>query len=353
MRIITPLQTLSAAAAIMLLAACSGGGPSAFAPKPASPQSGAPFLAGRIPDVYNPFARLNITARNGHHIIGRYACPATGPVKYVSDAANNVIDVFSGKFAGQAPCGQITTGVALPWGMYVKASTHDLYVANSGDFNILVFHRGQTTPYNTYTDPTGQVTIDVTVANDGTIIASNVTSQNGRQAGSLSTWIGGPNGGTFVGNFLMTNDIVGYTVTVQKDGTIYYNDIDNTIHRGVLWSLKCPAGACGAQSQVAGVSFAFPGGMGSDDAEDLLAIDQTAATADTFELPNPSPSTFPLAGNPVFMAINELDHHLFVTDTLNHDTAEYSYPGGKLIGTVPGNPNGNPIGVAIDPGHAR
>jgi hypothetical protein len=239
----------------------------------------------------------------------------------------------------------------------VRTSTHDLYVANTGAHNVLVFHRGELRAYNTYTDPTLQIPGDVTVAGDGTIIASNIINVRNHEGGSLSTWIGGANGGTFVGNFRMINSKSGGFVTVQKNGTVYYNDVENT-DTGALWSLSCPAGACGVQTQVAGVRFGYPGGMGSDASDDLLANDRGDATADTFELPNPVPSTFSLQHGgrppePAGMAINALDRHWFVADLNTNDALEYTYPGGRLIGKVPGNPDGAAIGIAVDPGHAR
>jgi hypothetical protein len=328
MRIPTPIQALSAAAAITLLVGCSGS--SAFAPKPASPHSGARHLMGQ------PLA-------------GYYSCPATGSIEYVSDFKNNIINVYAGKFAGQAPCGQIGSGLPNnPQELFDQTVTHDLYVANMGGNNVLVFHRGQMTPYNTYTDPSAQDPEDVTVAPDGTVIASNQTSADFLEAGSISTWIGGPNGGTFVGNFPMMKDLEGLSVTVKKNGTIYYSDEDRRSDHGALWSLMCPAGACGIQTRVF-VDFLSPTGLAFDDTGDLLAVDETKFTADTFELPNPRPSKFPLAGDPIGLAISNSDHHLFSTELINNDAAEYSYPSGVLIGKVPGNPGGDPAGIAVDP----
>ena len=349
MRILTPIGALSAAATVALLAGCSGG--SAIAPKPATPQHGAQFASGRMADV---FSRLGIKAHpnSGHHVKSFNACPAKGPIKYVSDYNNNVVNIFVGKFAGQAPCGTITSGLRSPWGMYVKSDTHDLYVANDAGHDILVFHRGQLTAYNTYKDPTSQDPVDVTVAGDGTVIATNLVQINFLENGSISTWIGGPNGGTFVGNFPMVNGGEGLFVTVQKNGTVYYDDLVGQTNAGALFSVSCPAGACGAQTQVAGVSFNSPGGLGSDEKEDILAV-EGLGVADIFNLPNPHPRTFPLAGAPTGMAINKLDRHWFVADGLNNDAAEYLYPGGKLVGTVPGNSGGGTFGVAVDPGHAR
>jgi len=354
MRASTSIKGLSAATALALLAACSG--TSAVMQKAESPQPGANFRMGHVPAVLNQFGQVTISSRTDQRMASHYSCPATGPIKYASDSRNNIINVYVGRFAGQAPCGQITSGVVAPQGLYVKIDTHDLYVANMGGFNVLVFHRGQTTSYNTYTDPGVQFTNDVAVAKDGTIIASNQRQRKaGGELGSVSTWIGGPNGGKFVGTYPMTNDEQGGFVTVRMNGTVYYNDFDATTGHGALWSLSCPAGVCGAQTRVAGVSLRSPGGMVFDPRDDLLAVNSDLSvhksTADTFELPNPKPKTFALVGIPFGMAINELDDHWFVADPQNNDAAEYLYPSGKLVGTVPGNLGGDLIGIAIDPGY--
>ena len=318
------LSTVGAASAIVVLTGCSGGS-SALAPGPATPQGAAQV----------------------RHIENHFACPTTGSIEYVSGISNGSINVYAGQFAGQAPCGQITDGLISPSGLFVLASTHDLYVADFGGANVQVYHRGQTTPYNTYFDPSVQDVFDVAVAPDGTVLATNYHSRNKTERGSISTWIGGPNGGTFVGNFPMQHSNDGYDVTVRNNGIVYFSYRTRN-SRGELWKMRCPAGACATQTQVAGVLFEFPGGMQFDNSDDLIAADQ-AGLADTFELPNPNPKTFAVVGQPVDMALSGSDHHLFIADALNHDAAEYSYPGGKLIGTVPGSPLGGPDGIAVDP----
>ena len=229
----------------------------------------------------------------------------------------------------------------------MKAASHDLYVANANGENIQVFHRGSTMPYNVYVDPSGQYPRDVTIAKDGTLIASNLYGP--RQAGgSISTWITGPKGGIFVGNFRMPNSSQGESVTVKKNGTVYYSDVDIPTNRGVVWSLSCPLGACGPPIQVAGVSFNRAGGMDIDNTGDLVIIDTYGLRVDTFELPNPNPFSFPLQLNhPTYMALNKLNYHLFVADYVNNVAAEYLYPSGVLVGTVPG--SGRAFGIAVDP----
>ena len=328
------LSVLTAVTAFALLAGCSGSGTSAIAPKSAAPSGHAQIIAQSV--------------RNPQPHVGYDSCPANGQIEYAADTLHAVINVYAGNFAGQPPCGKITAGLLQPLGLHVDVATHDLYVANSGDSNILVFHRGQTASYNAYVDQTGhQMPIDVTLTPDGTLIASNLGQWTGPELGSISTWIAGPNGGTFVGNFPMTNDAQGGFIAAKSNGTIYFNDIDSTTNRGALWSLKCPAGACGTQTQVAGVSFLEPAGMAIDSTGDLLVTD-TSGLGETFELPNPHPKKFPLFGFPYGVAINQSGHHIFIADWSGPRVQEYAYPSGTFIGAVKGAQYGWLRGVAVD-----
>jgi hypothetical protein len=237
----------------------------------------------------------------------------------------------------------------IPTGLHVQAATHDLYVANEYGEDIVVFHRGQIEAYNTYTDPSVQLPIDVTVAPDGTVLASNYTNRAQSEKGSISTWIAGPNGGTFVGNYPETNSYQGAYIAVRKNGTVYFDDVDRNNLQGFVWKVSCPAGACGVQTQVAGVVLQFPGGIAFDKTGDMLVTDVFAATADTFELPNPAPSTFAMAGEPWDMAISTGDRSIFTFNSFRNEALEYSYPGGTLIGTVTGASGGAIGGIAVDP----
>jgi hypothetical protein len=171
---------------------------------------------GRIPVALSPRAFLKVNVSSGRHFTSYDTCPATGTIEYLSDYSNNVVNIYFGKFAGQAPCGQIAS-LSHPQGMFVKGSTHDLYVANTGANDVVVFHRHAKTPYKTYTDPGVQNPDDVTVARDGTVIAANIFQPMGHEQGSISTW---HSDGTFVGNFPMPNSFEGLYVTVQKNGTL-------------------------------------------------------------------------------------------------------------------------------------
>lgn len=351
MTILTPQQKCVVIAGIALLAGCSSG--TAISPEPPILRDSARSQANRDPIFFNRLAALTNSLGSKHQVIGHDNCPRSATLEYVSDYNYDLVDIYAGKFAGQPPCGQITAGITFPLGVFVKTDTHDLYVCNSvfGGFNILVFRRGQITPYNGYTDPSGNIISDVTVADDGTVIASNAFEAGHVGTGSISTWISSPTGGTFIGDFPLKNRGAGSGITVQKNGLVYYEDIDANKEVSV-WSVSCPAGVCGTQTQVSASALVGDGfaGIKSDDAGDILINDFVALTADTFVLPNRTPATFPLTGSPSGLAIDEQHHHWFVADPVNDIASEYLYPSGVLIGTVTENPRGQMIDIAVDPG---
>lgn len=295
-------------------------------------------------------SRTDVNAQARHRHANFYACPANGPIEYVSDSTNGVINVFAGKFAGQSACGQISSGITEAVGMTVQESTHDLYVANWKGGNVLVFHRGQTTPYNSYVDPAGQYPSDVAISKDGVIAASNSYC-------SISTWIAGPNGGAFVGSFAKADcrsalDIT--FLTIKDDDTVYYMSDRPGPNRSRLWAVACPAGVCGVATKVPRVVFDFfPAGIVTDDTGDIVAIKSSGYGKDndaaTYELPNPKPISIDLEnGDPFGLAVDEQGRHLFVADPQNDSAYEYAYPGGTLLGMVPGSAYGFIGGIAAD-----
>ncbi|HEY5095368.1 MAG TPA: hypothetical protein VII69_09655 [Candidatus Eremiobacteraceae bacterium] len=339
----TPIRALSTAVALVFLVGCSNG--SAIAPKPSVPQGHARTLMGRIPVVLSPIGMLRVNFNSGQRFMDFNRCPPAGPIEYISDFNDNVIDIYKGNFAGQTPCGRLTSGLLNPQGMFVKESTHELYVANTNDHDVVVFRRGATSPFKTYIDSTagGQLPVDVTVAKDGTVMATNIVDV-GFNVGSLSTW---HKDGAFVGNFPNPNGALDYFLTVQKDGTVYFDDNTPNLYKG-----SCPAGACGS-FVATGAKFVFPGGVRSADGDDVVLQDQEGAGGGdvlTYEPPDfGSPTSCAIgAGDPVSFDINRTQHHYFYTDAPNNIAVEIDYPSCALIGTVPGNTSGVLVGVARD-----
>jgi hypothetical protein len=345
MRIPTPIQALSAAAALALLAGCSGG--SSIAPKVITPQGHVHQLMGHIIAAVGPMGQLKVNMNTGQHFASFDTCPTTGAIEYISDFNNSVINIYKGTFAGQAPCGSLGSGsgISFAQGMFVKGSNHHLFVANSGGLDILEFARGGTTAVHTFADPSAPEPADVTVDSHGIVIASNIAGGPGP---SISTWT---KTGTFIGNFLMPNASLGLFVTVQAGGKLYYNDVDITSGAGVLYKGKCPAGACGPFTAT-GATSAFPGGLRSADFEDLVQDDQSGAgggTLNTYEhFPSPSTTCSIGAGDAVSIDINKTQKDVFYGDATNNVGGEIKYHGCTLVGTVPGNSLGLPIGAAVD-----
>ncbi len=330
------LGTLAAAC----VSGCAAAG-TAAAPSPGSPVS--PLMPART------------QAHKG--FISFYKCPDHGALKYVADYNNGNVNIFTGPFAGQAPCGRIGSGLSLPWGLYVDRATHDLYVANVGRHNIVVFHRGARTPYATYVDPTGQDPTDVVLTSDGTVVANNFTDEALTEGPSLSTWHASSSGGGFVGNFPLAGGGIGQFITAAPDGTIYFDKFNQGLSHGhvgssigSLWSVSCPSGACGAQTRI-GPRFSLvgPGGLAFGTDGDLRIGEGGVASVDTVELPNFPPRRLSAMGYPTAIAVNEFDHHVFVADGEFNQAEEYDYPSGKLVGIVAGNPGGGTFGIAVDP----
>jgi hypothetical protein len=343
MQISTLSKALSAAAALALLAGCSSG--SAIAPKPGGLQSHARTSMGHVPAVVGPLGAMKI-AYHATKRVGFNACPASGTIEYVSDFNNSVINIYKGKFAGQGPCGQLASASILnPEGLFVDKQDH-LWVADTGNGNVLEFARGGSSPIATYVDTANgnsEFPVDVTVAKDGTVIASNIYTPN-TGIGSISTWL---SNGTLVGNFTNPNSAFDYFVTVQKNGTVYFDDSSLT-----LWSGSCPAGACSAFTNTGATGFNFPGGLRSAAGEDVVLLDQSGTgggTLNTYEsFPGGPAQSCVLApgDDAVTFDLNKRRNHVFYSDATVGVAGESHYPSCKPIGTVTG--FGLAIGVAVD-----
>ncbi|MGA8534633.1 MAG: hypothetical protein WB615_11035 [Candidatus Tumulicola sp.] len=92
---------------------------------------------------------------------------------YVSDRTNNLIDVFD---RGGHLQYTITSGLNEPAGLFVDAQ-HNLWVANPGANDVLVFPRGSMDPARTLND-TNQPN-DVAVCGDGTAFVADSLNQGG------------------------------------------------------------------------------------------------------------------------------------------------------------------------------
>lgn len=347
MRICASIHWLSVAMTFALLAGCSSG--SANAPTMSVMQNHVQIL-GQRSSVLDPVAMLKLSQRPiaPHDIASYDACPAKGPLEYVSDANDGVIDIFAGKnfTSGELPCGVIN-GLGEPQGLAV--SDHELYVADTAGRVVRRFARGATSPDMTYVDTScgGEFPADVAIATDGTVIATDIISIS-CAGGQISTW---KNNGTFIGNFPNAHGGNDFFLTVQRNGDVYFDDNTFTIYKG-----SCPAGVCGSFTAT-GAQMAYPGGLESasgSKSEDVVLDDQSAAgggALTTFETFPDASWSCPLGAiDPISFAFNRTDKHAFYADGGNGVAGEVRWNDASstcpTVATV--TVTGIPTGVAVD-----
>jgi hypothetical protein len=350
MRIPTPLYALGAAAAIAALAGCSGGAsavnPIAGGSTGQTAQHVSPMSVSRIPSMMNP-AKMALLHPSRVQPKGWMSKDvATGDsLLYASQFFTSDIQVYRQSGTGQSPVGTIVNGVINPQGMTVS-SNGDLYVANTGANNILVFHKGRLNPYRTLADP-NQFPVDVAVAADGTVYASNIFDTSA-VAGSVSKYAPGANSPT--ATYAVPNNLKVLFDALNDDGTLYVNYID--LNSGLGAMVKFYPGSNSAD--LTGVTTGFPGGMQFDNTHDLLGLDQLGPFAGIYELPSGTPS-FEFAsdnGDPLGVALVRNERQVYVSDAAFGVVHQYSYPGGvedNTISTGLGS-SSPPFGVAADAG---
>lgn len=353
------LMTIAAASAAIAFAGCSANSTSAIAPGAGS--------AGQARTTHVTFGQSTSLlapahqARLAHPVrsdprVSHNSCPSTGTLIYVSDGNLGLVNIYDGTMT---LCGQLS-GFVEPQGMTVHRG--NLYVANTlgspnGTGEIDEFHRGATTPFRKFTDPSGPYVVDVAIANDGTVIGSNIFNQN-TGLGSISTW---HRNGTFVGNFVLPNMLESFFVDATDNGTLFSDGFDSINFASTFWTFTCPGGACTAGTEL-GQAMGAPGGLVDTQSGDILASDQTSNTADTFEMPSLTPTTFGTTSGGDTDGIDELGNpgdgpglaQVYGADAINNQLTCYQYkqngssPGG--CGSVTGNSGGVFVGVAVDSG---
>ncbi len=263
------------------------------------------------------------------------------PLLYVSDYIGGYVNIYSQNGQNQAPIGQLT-GFSTPAFLYVSKAG-DLYVANDNAYNVLVFHRGATSPFETLNVPVIQV-YQVTEDSSGTTYVSGSTGSAGGAtievyaAGSLNptSSLSDPNYAYFVG---VTTDSKGniYTCADQtgsytKSGTVeeFLAGSTTPINLG-LHTTGCYGLAIGPR-------------------DNLLVADFFAKAIEVFPPGSTMPATtIKTNGLPISLSLNA-NVSAFYVGTANHSVLEYTV-GGKLIDTITNGITEPVDGVATDPGY--
>jgi DNA-binding beta-propeller fold protein YncE len=154
------------ATAIAALAGCTGSAVPAIGAPPAQTAQAAASRAVSSSQK-PPFGKLVRHGPAPHAASWLSREAQTGPVVYVADFGDNVVDIYSR--TTQALVGQLATGISAPYGVTTTADGK-IYVAEQDFTNVAIFNRHSTRPILVLMDT--QSPYAVAVAPDGTVYAT-------------------------------------------------------------------------------------------------------------------------------------------------------------------------------------
>jgi hypothetical protein len=281
-----------------------------------------------------------------HPFVNVAAMQAPGPKIFVSDAVNNVVNIYNpaGKMLAQL------TGFSEPQGLATDAKGN-LYVADTVNSRIQIY----APPYNkapkSLSDP-GQYPAGVAVLNNGEFIAvTNIIDTNGGP-GSVLLYKNHKAGKVILSSSFARVYFGGF----DKVGNFYLDGSDANGSVVLAHIVKLTTGGKTIKTLTSNQAIQFPGGVQVTTGGKIAIDDQLAASIFTFNAPKNGSlgtpiKTTPLtgSGDAVTFAFTATDKDLWTADAANADSAEFAYPkGGSPLKTIPVS-GGQPIGVAVVP----
>jgi len=347
---------VTAIAGLALLAGCSGGGSGlttpgqSVAPGQSAAQSVArsASLLARVPKNSHSVARPDVAPHKGgavHPFVNSTAIDATSNTIAISDAADNVVNVYdsSGNLLAQL------TGFSEPQGM-ASDIKGDLFVADTANSRIQIYAAGFKSPPTTLSDP-GQYPAGVDSFHNGEwVAASNIISTSGG-AGSVTIYKSG------VAQATISNPTFArvYFCAFDATGNLYVDGSDPNGSVVVGEIAKATSGGTTLATLTTGNTISFPGQVQVTTTGQIAIDDQLGPTVYTYNPPKSgslgSPvSTTSLSGSsdPVTFAFTNDMKDLYTADAGLAVSNEFAYPaGGSPVSTI--NVGGQPIGTAVIP----
>jgi hypothetical protein len=307
----SPLLSGYAIAGYMALALVAGCAYRGIAPEPVSMQN------------VRPFSELRLVSKAAQVV--------------VSDSQNGVVNFY----LQQAPHTLVAqlTGFAEPQGMAVDIDGN-LYVANTGGADVLVFAPGAKSPFLKL-DDSGNLPVGVAVDADGTVFVSNIRKADSSKSTGILVY---QKGATKPSRKLSDPSIYSnYFVAIGPNHSVYtdYFDQNGVAQVGYYTGKSLPLHNLNIPN------FQFPGGLKIDDGN-VLVIDQNARALLIYKPPHRYPRSFiPFigAGDPVNFDFGDTEKSVWVAD--GNGTAEHYAPSGRLIDSIP--VGGVPIGIVTLP----
>jgi hypothetical protein len=347
MRIPTSVgYAVSAAAAIALLAGCSGSG-SQVAPL-AGGSNNSQAISRSAPQVVHstsvlPAGKQIVTKGHAKPFMRQPQPPQR--LTYISDAALGAVDVFTRAGALQGTI----TGFSEPQGVTVD-SNRNLWVANttgagSSGGNIEEFARGGTSPIATLSD-NGNYPVDVAVCNNGTVYASNIFNLN-TGIGSVSVYANGATSPT--GTLQYPGQSTNYFITCDASGNVF-TTLNLSSGPGVV---EYPGGNQSGATAIITGGISFPGGIKGNNSGNLLVDDQNGHTVTEYtESGSPTGNSISTgSGDWVQIAVTRNSNVVAGADAAFDEGTAVLFPSGTHRQTYPGQ-GGQYIGIGFDPGQA-
>jgi hypothetical protein len=314
----------AAAAAVALLAACSGGMQGVNSGLPAggvgASQSRFDLSRSGLPQSAILLRHFSVVPDKRHKKKGAKDL-------FVDDFGTNAVEVLKNK--SWTNIGSISSGIDGPDGNFADKKGN-LYVANYAGVNITEY-KEKTGSSPTYTYNSG-MTDPVAVTTDA---KGNVYEGDYADGGSgfVNEYAQGSN--TVVQSCSPGGAVEGVAVDAKGDVFVAYNMSSGARITEYTGGLKSCNGT------VLGVSLGFAGGMVLDKNNDIIVCDQTAAAVDVIDPPYTSISGTLGSGysDPFHVTLNKKEKEAYVADYAAADVQVLSYPSGSNIATL-GSANG-------------
>jgi sugar lactone lactonase YvrE len=267
------------------------------------------------------------------HSAGGWISPEAKTSKgliYVSDFANNIVQIYSANGSNQSPIGSITDGISGPEGDFVDKNGN-LYVANVTNYTVTVYPPGSYMWALRYTGL--QYPTNATAGKDGVVFIPDLSGNKvvEYRKGSTRSKLTIP-----------VSDPQGVVLDNQRDLYVSYNDA-----LGGHVNEYPPGSTTGTNL---GLPIAFAGGDALDGAGNLLVADQGTAAVYVFAPGAITPSRAITQGlqDPFRLALDKSFKHLYVADPEANEVLIYDYQSGTLENTIT---NGlqSVYGVAVFP----
>jgi hypothetical protein len=347
------IYALGGVAALIYLAGCSGGempGPQAAG------SQGMTQGAGRLPDHHAALAPSRSQPSHGSSTPAvafvSPAIKAAGTKRFFSDYIHNAVYIYGASGPRDTRIATLT-GFMSPSGLATDTSGN-LYVANEGAANILVYAPPYTGTPTTLNDP-GQLPVDVAVDNHGNVAVCNLYSTS-YGPGSVSFYAAGSTNPTSTISSALVAEI--YFCAFDANGNLYLDGVDYGYYQVIAGEIAGGINGTAITALTTGNTINYPGGVQVTTGGQIAIMDQGPGPAIYTYNPPVSSSlgspvaTTPLGGlfDPVTFAFDKTAKYLFTADAEIDSSNKYAYPaGGSPVHTRSLPRGGLPIGVAITP----